>query len=427
MTDQSTNRQDLLSIRDILNIRNYRWLWLGQIVSNFGDSLTMIALILLINRLTDGSASAIAGLLITLGIPTVTIGLVAGALVDRLPRKRVMLMADIVRGLLILVYVGLSTLAQPPIWALYLVAFAVASVASFFAPARMAVIPNIVPQNGLMAANSLGQISRVLFAVLGTSLAGFLIGWLGNYPLVFTIDALTFFLSALCIRQITYSETISADIVAQTQSPAQRIYSDIRNGMAILTSNRVLLGILLGLSVTMLGLGAINVLLPPLLVNELQVNEAWFGAIELSQSVGMILSGAFVTLLASRMKATNIISITLFFIGLVSMGFSVVSSVWHLFPILFAAGLLITPLQASASTLLQTLVEDSAMGRAGAALNACIQSATLFSMFAAGFLADYWGIPAVFLLGGAITALSAFVAAGTFYGQSIDSPHPAAA
>ena len=68
-----------LSIPEILKIANYRWLWLGQIVSNFGDSLTHFGLILLVNEMTGGSTKAIAGLLIALGLPMATIGLLAGA------------------------------------------------------------------------------------------------------------------------------------------------------------------------------------------------------------------------------------------------------------------------------------------------------------------------------------------------------------
>ena len=67
-----------MTVREILAVANFRWLWLGQIVSEFGDALTHLALILLINRVTDGDTSAIAYLLIALALPRATVGLLAG-------------------------------------------------------------------------------------------------------------------------------------------------------------------------------------------------------------------------------------------------------------------------------------------------------------------------------------------------------------
>lgn len=72
-----------VSVRDLLRITNFRWLWLGQLISDFGDAITQLTLVLLINRVTGGSTSAIANLLIALALPHATVGLVAGVFVDR--------------------------------------------------------------------------------------------------------------------------------------------------------------------------------------------------------------------------------------------------------------------------------------------------------------------------------------------------------
>ena len=188
-----------LSIPEVLKIDNYRWLWFGQAVSVAGDSMAHIALILLINNLTGGSTQAIANLLIALGLPMATIGLVAGVFVDRFPRRKIMIWSDIVRGLLVLAFVAFVLFGWTNIWYLYTFAFAHAVVNSFFSPARQAITPTIIPTEGLMAANSLGQITMVLFAVIGTAIGGFIVGVFENYWVVFAIDAVTFFLSALFI------------------------------------------------------------------------------------------------------------------------------------------------------------------------------------------------------------------------------------
>jgi MFS family permease len=123
-------------IKDVLKIRDFRLLWLGQVISNFGDSLTALAVLLLINKITDGSTSAVALGAIVQALPQVTIGLLAGVYVDRLDRKRIMIISDLLRGVMVL---GFIPVASPDtLWLLYLIAFVQASVGAFFTPARTA-------------------------------------------------------------------------------------------------------------------------------------------------------------------------------------------------------------------------------------------------------------------------------------------------
>lgn len=416
MTQMTGDEAAPLTIKDILKIKNYRWLWLGQIVSNFGDSLTHFALILLVNALTDGSTWAIAGLLISIGLPMATIGLAAGVLVDRFPRRRVMILSDISRAILVIAFIVYAWFGWQNIWFLYVVAFLHSTVNSFFTPARGAITPNLVPAEGLMAANSLGQMSMVLFRVIGTAAAGFLVGVLDAYWLVFTLDGITFLLSAFFIAQIVLEETTQKRVGKAAEQFAQ-LKSELVTGLQTLTSNRLLLGISVGFAAAMLGLGAINVLLPVIVINELMVSETWFGLVEFSQVAAMIFSGLFVTALAARFKATHIAAAALLCIGLLSFLFIPLNQLWQLFPILFAFGLFLTPMQAASSTIMQTSTDEAMLGRVGSALNAIIQVATLVSMFAAGLLAESVGSRMVFFIGGLIVCLAALAMALIFRGS----------
>jgi MFS family permease len=109
MSDQTAD----ISARDLLKIRNFRLLWGGQIVSNFGDAVTQLTLVLYINRLTEGNTQAIAWLLIALALPMASLGLVAGVFVDRWDRKRTMIVSDLLRGVLTL------ALSPPPFGSSY--------------------------------------------------------------------------------------------------------------------------------------------------------------------------------------------------------------------------------------------------------------------------------------------------------------------
>ena len=238
MTSQEEKSE--ITARDLLQIRDFRLLWLGQIVSNFGDALTHLTLVLYINRITGGDAQAIAWLLIALALPTATLGLVAGVFVDRWNRKQVMIISDGLRAILTLGFIVAAVFQQ--LWLIYTLAFFHATIAAFFAPARSAVIPRIVPQEGLLAANSLAQMSVVFFRVLGTAVAGILVGTLETFITAFIIDAITFALSALLIAQLRV-QTQKTEVT----SPASVgiILTQLREGISLIVKSRILVGVMM--------------------------------------------------------------------------------------------------------------------------------------------------------------------------------------
>jgi MFS family permease len=402
-----------LGARALLKMRDFRLLWMGQVISNFGDALTHLTLVLFINRMTDGSTQAIAWLLIALALPMATLGLIAGVFVDRWRRRTVMIVSDLLRSVLTLGFVAAAATGQ--LWIIYLLAFLHASVSSFFTPARSAIIPRIVPKEGLMAANSLAQMTLVFARVLGVSIAGFLVGTLDTFNVAFILDAITFALSAFFISQLSLSPR---DIAEKARVSAVTILKELGEGGKIIAQNRVLAGILASMAVTMLGIGALNVLLTPMIVNEMNLPETWFGAVNFAQTVGMIIGGALATILASRFKPTNIVSGGLVILGIGATLFVGVKQIWHIFPVLFVIGLVIAPLNASVATIMQTAVVNEILGRVSSALNAIIQTSSLISMFFAGAVAALVGVRSVFVISGAIVIVAGFLSAWIFRGYS---------
>jgi MFS family permease len=378
-TSETAPRQ--AGLGSLLKNGNYRNLWLGQIISDFGDSLTMLTLLILVNALT-GSAAALATMFIVLTIPQITFGLVAGVYVDRLDRKKLMIASDVLRAAVVLGFIFVRSVDD--LWIMYLLGFLQASFGTLFTPARSAIIPNVVPKEQLMAANSLSQTSRIIFGLLGTGTAGVLMGLLHQYWPAFVIDAFTFVLSAFLISRIR--------VPAQEKSEAHEgsvsaIFGQLFEGMRVIAHKRVLSGVLVAAGVLMLGVGAVNVLLIPLIVNDLKFPVTWFGIIEFVQTAAMIVGGATAALLAARFKPTGIISAALVVVG-VAIGFiSIVGSMWHLVPVLVAVGLAVTPMQACFATIMQTSVADNLRGRVSSALNSVISTASLVSMGLAGVAA----------------------------------------
>lgn len=423
MNELEKQESSVIGPRDLLKIRDFRLLWLGQVISNFGEALTQLTMVLFINRVTNGDAQAIAWLLIALALPTAVLGLVAGVFVDRWDRKRVMVVAESVRAVLTLGFVAAVIWQQLSL--IYLLAFAHATFGAFFTPARSALIPRIVPKEGLLTANSLAQMTMVFFRVLGTAVAGVLVGVLDTFHIAFIINSATFVISALLIAQLRLATEVKSS--GETAVSFKEIMAQLSDGLGLIARSRILTGVMMAGGVAMLGMGAINVLLAPMIVNDLSLPETWFGAIEATQVVAMILSGATITILAAKIKPTSLVSGSLFFMGFVVLPIAFVNQIWQLFPILFAIGLLATPLNAGIATLVQTAVSNEILGRISGALNTVIQTASLISMFFAGSLATLVGLRQVFIISGLIVAISGLVAAYIFRGQLPTNSQQAAA
>ncbi len=397
------------NLRTLLALHDFRYLWLGQVVSNFGDGLTSLALLLLINHLT-GSTAALGTLMVVLALPQVTVGMLAGVYVDRLDRRRILLASDALRALGVLGFLFVDSTEQ--VWLLYLFGFLQAAVGTFFGPARMALVAQIVPEEQLLAANSISQSSHVIARVLGTALAGVLIGSFGSYRAPFLLDTATFLASFFFISRVA-RRAIS---VEQAAGDLRAILTQFADGLRVIRRTRALVGTLVGYGVMSLGVGAANVLLIPLIVDDLGLPETWFGALQAAQAAAMVLGGMLVATLLARLRPTTVVSAGIVLFGVVVAATGAVTNIWQIALILFLSGLIYTPANAAAATITQTTVDDAVRGRTGATLNTLTSTANLLSMGLAGVLAEWLGTRTVFALGGGVTLLAGLLAALIFRG-----------
>ena len=415
MTDQVVPAA--LSARDVLRIPGYRRLWLGQLVSDIGDGLTNLALLLLVNHLT-GSTAAIAAMAICLAVPPLTIGLFAGAYVDRADRRRIMLASDLLRAGTVLGFVLVGT--ADLLWLLLILAFVQASIGTFFTPARAAVVPKLVPAEGLLAANSVAQATRVVSGIVGAGLAGLMIGLAGVYWPAFVLDALSFLASFVLILGLPAAvgriESAPATDDAAASKPHAGIGASLRIGLSRVGHSRLLSTTILSLAVVMLGLGAVNVLFVPLMVRILEVNPAWLGAVDLAQSASMILAAGMIGALAARFRPTAIVTGGLIGVAALIALTGAVTAVWQVLGLMFLVGWFVSPLQAAVITMLQLNVEDAERGRIMAVLNAALSGATVLSMAFAGIAGDVVGVRNVFFIAGAIVAVGAVISLIGFRG-----------
>jgi MFS family permease len=192
----------------------FRRLWYGQIVSQLGDWFASIALFTVLLKLT-GSGQAVGLLLVAEFLPGALIGPFAGVIVDRLPRKLVLIATDIGRAVLVLGLLFVQGADQ--IWLIYLIVALKVVLTAFFEPARSALIPNLCRREELVAANGIAGATWSAMLAIGAALGGLVVGTLGIQA-AFLIDAATFLLSAVLIATVQVEERPARGEALRTQN-----------------------------------------------------------------------------------------------------------------------------------------------------------------------------------------------------------------
>jgi len=339
-------------------------------------------------------------------------GLPAGVLVDRWDRRRVMIVADLVRAALVLG--GLLVRDAQTIWILYVVGFTVSVASRFFFPARSALIPALVAENELVAANGLSQLTETAALLAGPALAGFMIGWFGE-GVAFIVDSASFLVSAVAIWSI--GAVTAQTTRAASEQTVRALWNELVDGLRLLFGHPTLRGIVLSLAVVHLGIGAINVLWVPLLSRHYGVGPEGMGIVDSAQGVGMALGGLAVGWLAARFSKIRIGVICLVVIGLMLGLTGVAPGFVYILVFTFVVGLALTPAEAALMTLMQQITPDSSRGRVFSAFGTLGSIAGMVSMACAGGAAELVGIPSVYMACG-VTVMLAGVVLGTLARES---------
>ena len=202
MSERPTMQEPAVGYLSLVYInRNFRTLWLGQIVSLFGDWFNLIASAALISQLTE-SGLAVGGLLVVRMLAPFLISPIAGVAADRYNRKHLLIFADLSRAVVVL---GFLLVRDPQhVWLLYVLTSIQLAISGVFFPTRNAILPDIVTPNELGAANALSSATWSVMLALGAALGGIVAGEWGIYP-AFIIDSATFLLSAVFIAGLRYT------------------------------------------------------------------------------------------------------------------------------------------------------------------------------------------------------------------------------
>ena len=341
----------------------------GQTVSNIGSSFTLFALPLLVFNLT-GSALNLALITAAEYVPLLLFGLVIGAWVDRVDRKRLMIFTDIMQALVISSIPLLAALDLLVVWWIYVVGFASSTLWICFNTAEFAAVPSLVNKEDLATANGRLQASYAAATVAGPLLAGLLVALVPVHT-VLLVDALSFLVSVLAVSLIRTS--FSADTTEQQRPESFR--RDVFEGLRYVLAHPVLRNTCLMLAL----IGCVGFTIYAQLVlfakERLGASDTQVGVLYASGSVGMIVLALAAGPLRRRLSFSKVMLGTLMLQGVLIV--LLASTRWYWAAVLLWAAMwgLVVLLDINSNSLWQTIVPNRLLGRVQSVINVLSWSA----------------------------------------------------
>jgi len=384
---RTKGKNQLWSVLKNAEFQVFSW---SQAVSLFGDKLNYMALLAMIafyaGKYGWESSRAISYLSVIVAMPVVLFGPLAGILVDRWDRRKVMIVCDSARTILVL-SIPLVAIATSNLILIYAVAFLVFLCGLFFNTSRMSIIPNLVGSDHLLGANSFMSFVGRVATFLGMFLGGLIVDWkwwsfLGIKPAWtagFYIDALTYLVSVVALLVIFRrlgqrrqqrghgrAETPEVKLFITQQA---RMIHEVREAFNLVRGQPSVLFVYCSVCMMVILGAAVFVLYIPIiqgakgLGSGLGLGTQGVGFVGAIGSVGLVLSSMGYGLLGHKLKKHTVMLTSFLVLGLVAAGLAVSKSFAPIAPLVFIAGLALSPVYIGMDTLLHESVPEAARGR----------------------------------------------------------------
>ncbi len=389
----------------VLRQRNFGVVWFGGLISLAGDYTLIVGVPLFVYRLT-GSTLATGTIVMAGLLPRLLLGSVAGVFVDRWDRKRTMVTVNLLLAVCLLPLLVVHSASR--LWIVYAVQFIESSLVQFFSPAEAALLPRLVQEGELVAANALIAINQNLARLVGAPLGGVVYALVKLNGIVL-IDAASFLVSALLIARVTApalsERSRSSDAASSVMRFWVRVWREWYAGVRLLLRQHTTAAIFAFVAITAVGEGVFSTLFVPFVVTVIGGDARAYGYILAAQAIGGLLGSIVIGHLGGRVATRRVF-------GIAAVVFGCLALLLFYYP-LFIAGsvvaialMILVGLPAAAmgigqQTLLQTSVADAYRGRLFGALNTTGALSRLLGATLAGVLGDRVGIVPILTIQGA--------------------------
>lgn len=311
-----TTMSERVGARSLLRDRNFSALLAGQLVSGFGDQLTIIALASLIWQLTHSSLATALGVIVTTA-PHAIFGFFAGPVADAVGRRRTMIACDLLRAV-VMAAVPLVLFFDRGIEPIYLLVLVATFGSALFNPTKVAVLPDLVPPRALGAANSLVQVSDRTIEIAGKAAAGVLFQLVGSA--VFYLDAASFLASAFMLSRVAVPDA------ARRRLSLRAVLADAGTGLRVIFASTVLSRNLFISLLAQMSLGVLNALTPVYLFREFSASPDAFGLAEAALAAGVVACSLAMPTILTRLRKGRLVVAGFAAYGLVLLGLAAAPS-----------------------------------------------------------------------------------------------------
>ena len=391
--------------RSVWSHRDFTKLWAAVTTSEFGSHVTLLALPLIAILTLDASAFEVAALTAVEFLPWIVLSLPAGVWVDRLPRRSVMIVADVGRAAALLSIPLAYATVGLGLYHLFVVAAIHGALTVFFDIAHRAYLPSLVPRRDLVDANAKLELSRSAAEIAGPAAAGGLIKLL-TAPVAILVDVASFTLSALFLGAIRPHERTEA-----TREEAGML-AQIGGGLRFVFTHPYLRPLIVFVGATNFSTYLVRPIFILYAIRELGLSVATIGLVFASGNVGLVLGAAIANSIPKRIGAgTTIVacgaagSASMLFVPLAAEG----PPALFLVAALFGYGFFVVIFNVVQNTLTQVVTPDEMLGRVMASRRLFVWGTIPIGSLASGGLASLVGLQATTWIG-AFAALASGLA-----------------
>ena len=380
-------------------------LWVGQLISLFGDRIHQIALAFLVLGVTN-SPVAVAFVFVAATLPNLFLSPIAGTYVDRWDQKDVMVVSDLLRAAVILL---IPMAAVTNILLVYPLVFAVTSISIFFRPARVAALPRIVRDDELLTANSAMWVGETIADVIGYPLAAVFVAFLGSaLPVAFWIDAATYTASAALIFTIVVPPLRVGEEEAEAEPSS--VFADLKAGYRFLRNEATLLANTLQATVAQFTIGVLTALTPyyaaGIVIGQPIEEEAAYGFLETAIGVGNLIGGFIIGVVGARLARGRMIIAGYAAWGLCVAGLALTGNLGIAIGLMFGSGIANMIFVIPSQTMFQERTPADMLGRVIGFRFALVFGSMTIAMAISGILAQAVGVGPVIGLFGVMTMIA---------------------
>lgn len=386
------------SVLAVFRRRDFSLLWLAQLVSTAGSSLTDLAAAIWVYEKT-GSALAVGLTLMATAVPSLVVGLLAGVYVDRHDRKRIMIMTCLIQGVIVAIIAAAVELDS--VVGLYVLLLLNAGVKQFFDPAHDSIIPEMANDEELTAANAFLSIASFGSTAIGFAGAGLLASTVG-VTAAFVIDAVTFLVAAGLIGLMGRYEMP----IPEEEASVAVIIANLKSGISTLFGTPIIRSLFIVGAFMFVAFGLWNVLLLPFSIRILGATEFEYGIQEGLTSVGFVVGSLLMARFSRLLPEPVWIVVSLVGMGLAGIGYAMSTEVGPAILLVMLSGLLQPPSSVSRSVLLQRNTPREMRGRVFSAFYVMRDVIFLIGMAGAG-LADIVDIRLLIIIASCLLFVSA--------------------